>query len=135
VSSKQPLVLEDSSTAVLTDAERSVCEQRQLRTILYVPLTYQGEVIGVLIPASTGIAYDLTEVEINICQTLAGHAALSLSEAMAGKSGLRANRPRGLLLFYPVTDGKPFSASTMGMQNMALPMALLVSMSTQKTTL
>jgi PAS domain S-box-containing protein len=82
VSSKQPVVLEDSKNEALTGEEKEVCEQRQLRSILYVPLTYQGKVIGVLIPASIGITHKITEDDINICQTLAGHAALSLSEAM-----------------------------------------------------
>ena len=82
VSSKRPVVLEDCRTAILTDAEREVCEQRQLRSILYVPLTYQGDVIGVLIPASIEITHEFTEDDINLCQTLASHAALSLSEAM-----------------------------------------------------
>ncbi len=82
VSSKNPVVLEDSRTAILTGAESDVCQQRQLRSILYVPLTYQDNVIGVLIPASIEIAHEFTEDDINICQTLAGHAALSLSEAM-----------------------------------------------------
>ncbi len=88
VSSKHPLVLEDSSNEILTEAEREVCEQRQLRSILYVPLAYQGEVIGVLIPASIEITHEFTEDEIKICQTMASHAALSLSEAILAEEKL-----------------------------------------------
>lgn len=82
ISSKNPVVMEDSRNEVLTNAEREVCELRQLRSILYVPLTYQGEVIGVLIPSSVETTHVFTDDEIKICQTLAGHAALSLAEAM-----------------------------------------------------
>jgi len=81
IKSKNTVVIEDSRNAVLTNAEKEVCALRQLRSILYVPLIYQEEVLGVLIPCSVETTHDFTENEIKICQTLAGHAALALVES------------------------------------------------------
>ena len=89
LSSKHPVVIKDSKIAVLTDAEKEVCMQRQLRSILYVPLIYKDEVIGVLIPCSVETIHEFTEDEINICKTLAGYAALSLAEAILAEEKSR----------------------------------------------
>ncbi len=79
--SKKPVILPDTKKAALSHAEREVCQQRGLRSILYNPLIYKGKTIGVLIPASVEKIHKFSEDEVSICQTLASHAALSISEA------------------------------------------------------
>lgn len=81
IARKEPVVVTDSHKAKLTPAEQEVCALRKLRSILYIPLVYKGQSIGVLIPASIERVHEFTEDEISICKTLASHAALSVSEA------------------------------------------------------
>lgn len=81
IAEMKPLVLADSHTAVLTAAEKEVCDMRQLRSILYVPLIYQGKSIGVIIPCSVNELHAFSEEEIGISETLAGMAALAIAEA------------------------------------------------------
>lgn len=78
---KEPLILPDTTKAVLTDNEKEVCELRNLRSILYIPLVYKGKSIGILIPASISRLHHFTKDEINLCKTLGSHAALSVAEA------------------------------------------------------
>ncbi len=80
VATRQPVVLADSRKAELTAAEKGVCDLRQLRSNLYVPLVYKGSSLGVLIVSSINAVHEFTEEEIAICQTLAGNAALALTE-------------------------------------------------------
>lgn len=80
ISSRQPVIMQDSSKATLTEAEKEVVQQRQLRSILYVPLVYQDQSIGVLIPCSVDHVHDFSEDEVMICQSLASHAALAITE-------------------------------------------------------
>ncbi len=79
---RQPVVLADSRAAKLTAAEKEVCDLRQLRSLLYLPLVYQSTSIGVLIVGSVNLIHEFTEEEISICQTLANHAALALTETL-----------------------------------------------------
>ncbi len=80
ISSRQPVIMQDSNKATLTEAEKEVVQQRQLRSILYVPLVYQDQSIGVLIPCSVEHIHDFSEDVVKICQTLASHAALAITE-------------------------------------------------------
>ncbi len=79
--SKQPVVIKDSLQVKLTPAERKICEIRKLRSLLYLPLIYQEQVIGVLIPCSIDALHEFSEMEIRICQNLASQAALAIKEA------------------------------------------------------
>lgn len=89
ISSRKPVIVKDANSAKLTDAERKVCEQRQLRSILIIPLIYQDKSIGVLISSSVVVTQEFTEEDISTCQALTSHAALSITEAkMAEKQEL-----------------------------------------------
>lgn len=85
IATKSPITLADSCTAHLTKAERDVCNSRGLRSILYIPMLYKNECIGVLIPASVDVLYEFNREEIQLCQTLASHAALSIVETRMSK--------------------------------------------------
>jgi signal transduction histidine kinase len=76
-----PVFIPDTATVDLTSAERSVSEQRGLRSILYLPLIVKTEAIGVLIVAKVGEPRILTTSEIELCRTLASIAALALENA------------------------------------------------------
>ncbi len=81
IAGRQPVILADAQKADLTAAEKEVCNLRQLRSILYVPIVYEGKSTGVMIVGSVNERYQFTENEIEISQALSGMAALALAEA------------------------------------------------------
>ena len=78
---RELLLLADAASATLTEAEAEVTRLLGLRTILYLPLLADNEVLGVLIVASTEQAVSLTEGEMELCRTLANLAAVAVKNA------------------------------------------------------
>ncbi len=76
-----PVIVPDSKSADLSDAERAISETRGLRTILYLPL-YSGEtVLGVLILGSVGATRVISKGDIDLCRTISNQAAISIQNA------------------------------------------------------
>jgi len=78
---RQSVLLADTAGALLTEAEAEVTRRRGLRTILYLPLLADSEVLGVLIVASTDQAASLPESELELCLTLANMVAVAVQNA------------------------------------------------------
>ncbi|MDZ7370401.1 MAG: ATP-binding protein [candidate division KSB1 bacterium] len=76
-----PLLLPDAAQAELTIAEKQVCELRNLRTLLYLPLLSPQETLGILIVGSVGVPIKIDETQIDVCQTLAYYISLSIINA------------------------------------------------------
>ncbi|MBP9212028.1 MAG: PAS domain S-box protein [Bacteroidetes bacterium] len=77
----QTVVIPDAAAADLSPAERSIAEQRGLRSILYLPLIGNGAAIGVLIVARTDEARMLSGSEIDLCRTFASIASIAVENA------------------------------------------------------
>ncbi|MFZ4620863.1 MAG: PAS domain S-box protein [Bacteroidota bacterium] len=71
----------DTAAAEFTPAERSISEQRGLRSILYLPLIGKGTAIGVLIVARTDEARVMIVSEIDLCRTFASIASIAIENA------------------------------------------------------
>ena len=80
------IVIEDTQTAELTPEEKEVCEIRDLRSILYLPLIVDNQSIGVLIVGSTGKLYEFKKQETEACQTIANIAAIAILNARLSQS-------------------------------------------------
>jgi GAF domain-containing protein len=74
------IIIADTLTAELTEEERVVCEQRNLRSILYLPLHTSEGILGCLI-ATSNLLYDITKDDVEICETIANLSALALEKA------------------------------------------------------
>lgn len=81
VSTKREIIVPDTSAAKLTPEELLVVNQRNLHSLLYIPLCNQGRVIGVLIIGSVAKVHDFTNDEVDICHALASMAALEIERA------------------------------------------------------
>ncbi len=81
----------DSHKVELTPPEKAVCELRNLRSMLYLPLIYKQRHVGVLIIGSVGKTYRFSEEEVNVCQTLANQAALEIEETRLFEDNQRYN--------------------------------------------
>ncbi|MBI5021971.1 MAG: PAS domain S-box protein [Ignavibacteriales bacterium] len=81
ITTSQPVIIQDSTITDLTPAERAICEQRNLRSILYLPLVAKTNVIGVLIVASIEKPKLFKQSEIESCLTLANLTALAVENS------------------------------------------------------
>jgi PAS domain S-box-containing protein len=81
ITTGQPVFLFDTAKADLTVAEREVCELRNLRSLLYLPLIVGAKALGVLIVSTSEDLPNLTEPEINLFNTYANLAAIGVGNA------------------------------------------------------
>ncbi|MDZ4178258.1 MAG: ATP-binding protein [Coriobacteriia bacterium] len=87
----QPVHIRDAATAVLSDAERGVCEQRGLRTLLYLPLIVKDKAVGVIIVGTTGEPRSLNETCMDICKMLSYQVALAVANARLFREVMQTN--------------------------------------------
>ncbi len=83
---KQPVVLPDTSKAILSEAELKVVQFRGLRSVIYIPLIIENRPVGTLILGTVGRHHTFTENEINTYQTFSGQAALAIENARLFKN-------------------------------------------------
>jgi len=88
ITSGDPLYVRDIVKEDLTPAERSVAEQRDLRTVIYIPLIAGDKSIGALIVGSTGNPKPVLEDDLDLCRTLANLGALAVENARLYRSGM-----------------------------------------------
>jgi signal transduction histidine kinase/CheY-like chemotaxis protein len=75
------VLVEDLRRGAETDAEREVAAQRDLRTVLYVPMVIDGDAIGAFIVGSTGEIVTISETRIALARALAHLSALTVRNA------------------------------------------------------
>ena len=85
ITSKEPIFISDFLEANLTPAELSVVEQRNLRTLLFVPFVVDNKAIGVFIVGSIGEPSLVSDAAIDLSRTLANLAALTVQNAQLYK--------------------------------------------------
>ena len=81
ISTGLPVILPDTKTANLTDAERAISEARGLRTILYMPLIVDEQKAGVLILGTVSEPRTFSKDQIDLCRTLSNQAAIAINNA------------------------------------------------------
>lgn len=81
IKSQEPVFIYDYLKADLTPAERAIAEERNLRTLLFIPLILDTNALGVFIVGSIAQPSDLPDFEINLSRTLASLVALTVRNA------------------------------------------------------
>ncbi|MBN2340579.1 MAG: response regulator [Deltaproteobacteria bacterium] len=79
--SRMPLLVPDVREREVTASERVVMTQRNLRTLLFVPLTIDDEVIGAFIVGSIEHPVEISPFEIDLAVTLGNLASLAIKNA------------------------------------------------------
>lgn len=87
ISSREHFYVQDITKESLTQAERMATEQRNLRTLLYVPLIVDAKTIGAFIVGSANNTCPISDAEIDLSRTLANLAALAVRNAQLYKDG------------------------------------------------
>lgn len=81
INKKQPIVIHDALSAVLSESEREILQARGLKTVLFLPLITKKSVIGIITLGSTQKTRSFSETDITLCQTMATQAALAIQNA------------------------------------------------------
>lgn len=76
----EPVIIRDSESEDLTEEEARICKDRELRTILYLPLQTSEGILGVLI-AGSAKQIEISNDNVEICETIANFAAVALEKA------------------------------------------------------
>jgi two-component system, OmpR family, aerobic respiration control sensor histidine kinase ArcB len=80
IQSMQPVFIPDIKNSQLSEAERTICELRNIRSMIHLPLVYNNRVLGVLIIGSLGEVYHFSDDHLEFCRILALQASLKLEE-------------------------------------------------------
>lgn len=81
ITSHEPVFIPDYQKVDLTPAERTIAEERNLCTLLFIPLILDDKALGVFIVGSIAKPSILTDFEINLSRTLASLACLTVRNA------------------------------------------------------
>ncbi|MBN2166871.1 MAG: GAF domain-containing sensor histidine kinase [Marinilabiliaceae bacterium] len=86
LSTNQTLYIPDISKAELSESEIKIIKQRQLKTLLYIPLIVEKRPVGVLILGTVTSPRKLLTHEIEMCNAFSGEAALAIENARLFKN-------------------------------------------------
>lgn len=92
IETKKPIILPDTRGADLTPAEKTICDLRALRSLLYLPLFYQDRGLGVLILGSINRVHSFSSQEVAVGTILANQAALKIEETSLYEANQRQIR-------------------------------------------
>jgi signal transduction histidine kinase/CheY-like chemotaxis protein len=87
IQSAAPVYISDVEDVSLSSEERSICELRDIRTLLFLPLIAETEVMGALTVGSIGSAKPISDVQMDLSHTLANFAALAVKNARLYQAG------------------------------------------------
>jgi signal transduction histidine kinase/ActR/RegA family two-component response regulator len=77
----QPVLLPDTEKCVLSEGEKKAINERQLRTLYYVPLVSEEDVLGAFIVGSSNKMAVVTDENAKLTTSLANFAALAIKNA------------------------------------------------------
>jgi signal transduction histidine kinase len=82
VKTKLPVIVDDIDTEFLSNGEKVILQNRNMRSLLYIPLMVMQKVKGVMILATVGRKYNFSKREIDLCYTLSNIGSLSLENSV-----------------------------------------------------
>lgn len=85
VASKKIVIVEDSEKEEFSPEEKIILEQRDLRSIWYIPISTSDETIGVFIAASQGAVKTCTNKELDLFRALSNIVAIALQNSLLHK--------------------------------------------------
>ncbi len=82
VESKGILIIHDTLKENLSEQEKVIIDSSEFRSLIYLPLISEENVIGVLILGTKRRLHNFSDSEINLCLTLSNMSALALTNSM-----------------------------------------------------
>jgi len=87
IDTSAPVMIPDVLNVSVSPAEDLVCTTRNVRTLMFLPLIAETEVMGALIVGSIGFVHPISDSEMNLSHTLANFAALAVKNARLYQTG------------------------------------------------
>lgn len=81
VITRNPVLVRDIENEPLSDEESIIIKNRDMHSILYVPLMFMQNISGMLILGTIGRTYDFTGREIDLCHTVSNIGSLALENS------------------------------------------------------
>ena len=81
IQTAQSVLMPDTENCVLSEGEKKVIKERQLRTLYYVPLVSEEDVLGAFIVGSSNQTAVVTNEDAKLTTSLANFAALAIKNA------------------------------------------------------
>jgi len=85
VTTKEIVSVKDSKNEYFSPAEKIILEQRNLKSIWYVPITITNETIGIFIASSLGKIKTCTQKEFDLFRALSNIVAVALQNSLLHK--------------------------------------------------
>ncbi|NTU70868.1 MAG: HD domain-containing protein [Coriobacteriia bacterium] len=83
---REPVMIADWTKEQMSDAERIVCEARELHSILYVPLVVAEDAVGCFIVGTVRRECEFRESDVDLCRALSNEIGLALANARLHES-------------------------------------------------
>ena len=77
-----PVIVPDILLEETTPEELIIISQRNMRTLLFIPLIASGQKYGIIILGTTGRVHEFSEHEIALCRTISNIASLAIENAI-----------------------------------------------------
>jgi len=91
ISTRKPLLVSDTRTAILSEAERRIVELSQARTIMYFPFIREEKAIGILILSTSAENRKYSERQIELGQTIANQLSVAIQNSQLHRDLRRQN--------------------------------------------
>ena len=77
-----PVIVPDITAITLTPQERIITAERDMRTLLFIPLIASEQNYGIIVMGTLGRIYNFEEHEISLCRTISNIASLALENSI-----------------------------------------------------
>lgn len=82
VTTKKPVLINDIDTVQLTEQENIILKNRNMHSLLFIPLFAMQNVTGVMILGTIGRKFEFSKREVDLCHTLSNIGSLSLENSL-----------------------------------------------------
>ena len=77
-----PVIVPDVTAVKLTPQESVIITERDMRTLLFIPLVASGQNYGIIVLGTMGRIHSFEEHEISLCRTISNIASLALENSI-----------------------------------------------------
>ena len=78
----RPVIVPDITKVTLTPQETVIITERDMRTLLFIPLIASGQNYGIIVMGTQGRIHNFEDHEISLCRTISNIASLALENSI-----------------------------------------------------
>jgi PAS domain S-box-containing protein len=92
ITSKEPLVVVDLTKEKFSDAEKLIMDNLGIKSMIFLPLIINDSAFGMLALSTSKINRMFSQIEVDLCQTLASLASLAINNALLFEKSKESER-------------------------------------------